>query len=37
MYFANLMRSACIIKDTFSGRGFSGVNMGHYADIADIE
>jgi len=35
MDFADLVGPAGVIQDSFGGRSFTGVNMGHDADIAD--
>jgi len=34
MDFANFVRAPGVIKDAFSSRGFTGINVGHDADIA---
>ena len=35
VHLANLVRDTCVIKDTFRGRGLTGIDMRHDADIPE--
>jgi hypothetical protein len=32
----NLVAYARVVEDTLSGRGFTGINVGHDADVAGV-
>jgi hypothetical protein len=34
MHFTDLMGPACVIQDALGCGGFTGINVGHDADIA---
>jgi hypothetical protein len=33
VYFANLVGKTSVVKDTLGSRGFTGINVGHDADV----
>src|SRR6185369_1064924 len=36
VHLADLVRDACVIKDTFGGGGLTGIDVGHDADIPEL-
>jgi hypothetical protein len=34
MHFADLVRAARIVQNTFRSRGFAGIDVGHDADVS---